>query len=148
MLSDITIEKGRQNDLAPCSCCGGVTRIVRAFVFSSAMARAVYFVRWTVGGLHDADVGVSVGGWCDADSTPRRLISLKLRQMPNGPSFMVVDGSLAAWDGDAVVGEPLPANQVLGSPVATEVFAILDAAALQDDRLHGWRLQEPPSVPN
>jgi len=147
-MTDITIERGRQNDLAPCACCGGVTRIVRGFVFSQSTARAVYFVRWTIGGQHDADVGVSIGGWCDADPTPRRFVSLKLRQLQSGPGFMVVDGALAIWDNDPLVGAPLAANEVRGTALAAEVFSILDAAGIQDERLHGWQLQSTLPVPN
>ncbi|MBM4779680.1 MAG: hypothetical protein GQE15_18405 [Archangiaceae bacterium] len=111
-----------------------MTRIVRAF------ARAVLLVRWTVGARHDAEVAVSVGAWCNADRSPRRLVALLLRQQPNGPAFMVVDADLARWDDSSLLGTALRSEDVLNTPLASEVFAILDAAGAADLRLANWHL--------
>lgn len=136
-----TIEPGRANDLAPCACCGAVTRIVRGFVYRDGMARAVYLVRWTPGGKHsDADVAVSIGGWCDDDSGPRQLVALLLRQLDGGPAFMVIDAAQTAWNKEAELGQPTERERVVNTPLGSEAFAILDAVALQDERVMGWHL--------
>lgn len=62
-MNGIEIELRRVNDLAPCACCGGATRIVRGFVCKAGVARAGYLVRWSLGEQQtDADGAVSVGG--------------------------------------------------------------------------------------
>lgn len=138
--ADFSIEAGAESTLPKCECCGGVTRIVRAFVSLQGTARVVLLVRWTVGAQHDAEVAVSVGSWCDADRSPRRLVALLLRQQPNGPAFMVVDADLARWDGSSLLGTALRSEDVLNTPLASEVFAILDAAGAADLRLANWHL--------
>ena len=138
---DITIEPGRASDLDRCACCGAVTRIVRGFVYRAGTARAVYLVRWAVGqSSHDADIGVSIGGWCDADESPRVWVALSLRQTENGPAFMVVDAQNDKWGDEDLLGEPKSRSEIVGTTLASEVFGILDAVAFQDTRLSGWHL--------
>lgn len=139
--ADFTIEPGRENDLTPCECCGATTRIVRWFVYKAGTARAVYLVRWSVGEQHrDSDVAVSIGAWCDADQSPRQLVALSLRQLENRPAFMIVDVEQTRWGSEETLGEPKKRVEIIGTPLADEVFAILDAVALQDMRAQGWRL--------
>lgn len=141
MTATFTIEPGRANDLAPCECCGATPRIVRGFVYEASTARAIYLVRWPVGELHrDADVAVSIGGWCDADQSPRQLVTFSLRQLDDGPAFMIVDAGQTPWNSEEMLGEPRKRSEVLGTPLASEAFRILDAIALQDERVHGWLL--------
>lgn len=138
---DIIIEPGRENDLDRCACCGAVTRIARGFVYKAGTAHAVYLVRWAVGqSHHDAELAVSIGGWCDADQSPRVWVALDLRQTENGPAFMVVDAQNDAWGGEDLLGEPRTRSDVVSTPLASEVFRIVDAIALQDTRLSGWHL--------
>ena len=140
-IDDITIEPGRENDLDRCACCGAVTRIVRGFVYRAGTARAVYLVRWAVRqSSHDADLAVSIGGWCDADESPRVWVALSLRQTENGPAFMVVDAQNDKWGDEDLLGEPKSRSEVVGTTLASEVFRILDAVALHDMRLSGWHL--------
>lgn len=135
------VEPGRKSNLAPCECCGATTRIVRGFVYKAGTAHAVYLVRWSVGDKrHDAEVAVSIGGWCDADQSLRQSVALSLRQMENGPAFMVVDAAQTPWGREKELGEPMERSAVIGTPLASEVFAILDATALQDERVQGWQL--------
>jgi len=138
--ADYVIEPGRTTEFPRCACCGEATRISRGFVYRHGVARSVYLVRWVVGVEHDADVAVSVGGWCDADPVPRVFVALKLRQLVNGPAFMVVDADPARWDSTDLLGQPLEAAAVRGQPLATEVYAILDAVSAQDGRVNGWKL--------
>lgn len=53
---------------------------------------------------------------------------------------MVVDADLARWEGSNLLGTALRSRDVLNTPLASEVFAILDAAGTADLRLAGWRL--------
>ncbi|MBL8937610.1 MAG: hypothetical protein JNM69_23815 [Archangium sp.] len=106
---------------------------MRAFVMRQGTARAVLLVWWTVGTQHDAEVAVGVGGWCDADRSPRRLGALLLRQQPTRSAFMVLDAEL--------LGRGLRAIGVLNPRSHPEVFAMLDAAGAADMRLASWRLR-------
>ena len=144
--TDFEIEAGRANDLAPCVCCGATSRIVRGFVYEAGTARAVYLVRWSFGPRHrDGDVAVSIGGWCDADPSQRRLVALSLRQLEKGPAFMVVDAASTQWGEEDELGAPMGRDEVIGTPLAREIFAILDAVAQQDARVRGWRLSTQPA---
>ena len=144
----ITIEPGAVSELPVCDCCGGRTRIVRGFVSSDDTARAVYLVRWAPGRPeHDADVVVSIGGFCDADlATERRFVALKHRVVDGKPQFMVIDGPRSVWQGEQILGRGLTRKEALAS-LSKEAFAILDAAAEQDARLSGWLLDGPGPPP-
>ena len=135
-----TVDQGRANELPACDCCGHPTRIVRGFVFKEGTARAVYLVRWKPGSAHDAELAVIVGGWCDADATPRRTIALRLRQVETGLAFMVVDADPKRWDDSIELGLSMSSSEVTRSELAGEVYEILDAVADGDARLAGWNL--------
>ncbi len=118
-----------------------MTRIVRGFVNDENGAYAVYLVRWAPGRpQHDATIAVSIGGWGGDESTPRRLVVLSHRILESGPGFMIVNAAESPWVADGFLGSPVSRDEALASPLAAQVFAILDAADEQDSRLNHWRL--------
>jgi hypothetical protein len=91
---EFRVKPGRENDFDPCGSCGATTHIAHSFVYCDGTPRAVYLVRWPASEQHpDADVAVSIGGWCDADQSPRKLGALYLRPVESDPVFTVVDAA-------------------------------------------------------
>ena len=115
---------------------GSFTRLVRQ--------GRCYLVRSTLGAHHrDAD-GPWGGGWCDADPSHRQLVTLSLRQLEQGPAFMVVDAKDTAWGGEEDLGEPMrrEARSLARRSLARSSVSSMQWH-LQDQRVHGWRLQAP-----
>jgi hypothetical protein len=132
-VADIRIELGRDNVLEPCTCCGGRTRLVRGFVHSDGLARAIHIVRYTAGRQqHGAEVVVSIGGWCDADEASERQCLLLAHRIVDGrPTFMVMSATDSVWSREESLGRMLSRDETLESPLAPEAYAILDAASAQ-----------------
>jgi hypothetical protein len=122
-----------------CECCGHESRCVWGFVHQDDATVAAYWMRWTVDHLtdHGAHLDLVVGPWGEGASADQRaVISLEHRQQPDGsPALMVIDAkdSPAAKSDLAAAG--LSRAEVIGTPLATQVFAMVDAIYLQDDRL-------------
>jgi hypothetical protein len=53
---------------------------------------------------------------------------------------MIIDAQNDKWGDEDLLGEPKSRSEVVGTTLASEVFRILDAVALQDMRLSGWHL--------
>ena len=114
---------------------------MRGFVYADGAPRAAYLVRWAPGRpQHDAEIGVSFGGWGDGQSeADRQLVALRHRVLNGGPAFMVVDGQDSPWTGDTVLGRPLSRTEALAS-LAKEAFSVVDAVGAQDARVAKWTL--------
>ena len=115
---------------------------MRGFVYADGEPRAAYLVRWAPDRPeHDAEIGVSIGGWGDgATEADRRLVALRHRVLEAGPAFMVVDGQGSPWTGDTVLGRPLSRTEALASPLGKEAFSVVDAVGAQDARVAKWTL--------
>jgi hypothetical protein len=137
--SAFSIEESGSNDHGPCECCGNNSRTVWGFVHQGGRTVAAYFVQWTLTRIqdHGANFDLVVGEWGDETSpTDRQVVAVELRIIDGGPQFMVID----AADRQAAMSENLAASslrrdQVIGTPLAAEVFAMLDAIWLGDSRL-------------
>jgi hypothetical protein len=132
-----TIEKMNASH-SHCDCCGGVSRSVAGLLYSGGVAAAAYWVHWTEGHLSDpgANVDLVIGPWGEGTSSSDRCaIAMVHRQLADGtPSLMVVDaeGRPAADGSIAQIG--LRRDQVIGTPLAAQVFAMTDAIYEQDER--------------
>ena len=121
-----------------CECCGHESRCVWGWVNQNEATVAAYWMRWTVDHLadHGAHLDLIIGRWGEgASSDQRAVVSLEHRQQPDGsPALMVIDaaGSPAAESDLATTA--LSRVDVVGTPLAQQVFAIVDAIYLQDDR--------------
>lgn len=127
------------NQLHPyqCPCCNDASQTASGFVYHQGVPRAVYYVSWTIGRIrdHGAVVDVIVGSWGDEPVGDRQGVSVAYRVGPEGPSFMVVDAGDRLCNAGNLVDHPMTRADVIGTPLAQEVFQILDAIWLQDDRI-------------
>jgi hypothetical protein len=77
-----------------------------------------------------------LGQWGDGASATRRwAVSLAFRQTAEGPQFMVVDAAGRPTADSDLVGSALRREEVLGTAIADQAFAVVDAVWLQDARL-------------
>ncbi|MFC5500217.1 hypothetical protein ACFPOE_21925 [Caenimonas terrae] len=104
---------------------------------SEALTLAVYFVQWTLGAPeHTPNIDLVLGKWGDGvEAQERVLVSLLYRPAPSGGSFMVIDGEGRHSNRQAICGRGLGRAEVIGTPLAGEVFALVDAIWLTDPRI-------------
>jgi hypothetical protein len=120
-----------------CACCGHESRKVWGEVATDDAACAVYFVHWTVGHIrdHGAHFDIILGSWGDDTSPADRTVALlEHRLLDNGPAVMVIDAKLERGL-EGVAANALTRAEVIGTPIADNLFAIYDAIVLQDPRV-------------
>jgi hypothetical protein len=123
-----------------CKCCGGTTRRVWGYLHSESGERSAYFVQWTQGRveLHGAFFDFVIGRWGDGTSAAdRALASLEFQRLDTGPSFMVIDASRRgnARDYTSIAASVLNRADVIGTPLAAQLYELVDAVWLQDGRI-------------
>ncbi len=135
----IDVDPEGTKDHGPCECCGNMSRTVWGYLHEDGAAVAVYFVQWTLSrvGDHGANFDLIIGKWGEQSSLEdRSVVAVALRWVPEGPQFMVIDAAerpsaqskdLAAW--------AKRRDEVIGTPLAPRVFAMLDAIWLGDSRI-------------
>lgn len=119
-----------------CDCCGRESHTIWGYVHEAeGPTLAAYFVRWTDGHVDELGINLDliVGTWGGGSSSAdRAVISLLQRQMDDGrPSLMVIDAKPEPSVADAA----LPRDEVVGTPLAAQIFRITDAIYEQDARL-------------
>ena len=122
-----------------CPHCGGEEQTVWGNVYAGGQHRAVYYVRWTAGRRREnVTFLVSVGSWTSAAPGDKQGVGLACRIRRGRPGFMVINAARTPWglNGDAtVLGRMLPREAVIGTPLATEVFRMIDAIIVCDPRV-------------
>ena len=121
-------------------CSGNHSKTVWGFVHRrQAETIAAYFVQWTVGGSladHPANIDLVYGRWGDgASPNDRRAISLVHFEDDGVPGIMVIDAKKRSVATSGLAGEAMARDDVVGTDLATNVFAIVDAILVQDKRL-------------
>lgn len=121
-----------------CDCCGEASRSVWGMIHHGDATVAAYWMHWTVGHLDEpgANLDLVIGAWGEA-ATPdeRAAVSLLYRQPQNqAPAFMVVDAIERPIANSPLVGSALRRQDVIGTPLAEQVFDLVDAIVLQDSR--------------
>lgn len=117
-----------------CNCCGCKTVKVWGWIHGPEGTEASYFVRWTQGAPdHGALFKLAIGAWGEGRTNEDRAsIRLEYRITEDGGSFMVQDA-------DDSIGEiaktSLKRTDVIGTPLAPQCFAYVDAIWLNDARL-------------
>ena len=121
-----------------CDCCGNESRCVWGMAYQGETALAAYWMHWTVGHLSEpgANLDLVIGRWGDAaTSDDRVLVSLLHRQQPGGgPALMVIDAADRAAAKGELARTACARAEVVGTPLAAQVFAIVDAIYEQDGR--------------
>jgi hypothetical protein len=139
---DRTVEPTGSNDSGPCSCCGENSRSVWGLIHHEDAGEAAYFVHWT---LHHVDLDgahfdLALGRWGeDSSSKDRFAVSLEFRRTEQGPQFMVIDATDRPIARGELVSRALRRDEVIGTPLAKQVFDIIDAIWLQDQRIEEIR---------
>jgi hypothetical protein len=130
-----------------CDCCGHTTRTIWGDLSNKDGPAAVYFVQWTVGRPdHLPNVDLIVGRWGDGTSaSDRYAVSLLYKQGTDG-GFMVIDAAGRKAAESKLCGKAMRRDDVIGTPVATEAFALLDALWLTEPRIS--ELSESRSRPS
>jgi hypothetical protein len=130
-----------QREFGPCPDCGQNTKRVWGYVYRDNAAVAAYFVEWTPSHCpQDAIFDLIVGKWGDSTGPDdRKAISIGYRILDTGPSFMVQDATERQVGSSSLVSEALKRNDVIGTQIASEVFAICDLIYLADPRINELR---------
>jgi hypothetical protein len=121
-----------------CDCCGHESRRVWGVVHDGDTTLAAYWMNWTVGHLSDrgANLDLILGRWGEETSADDRFVICMLhREQADGTRvLMVIDaGDRPAAKGD-LANTALNRVDVIGTPLAAQVFALVDAIYEQDDR--------------
>ena len=121
----------------PCACCGSMNRTVSGEARVDGLQRATYYVQWKIErALEDAVFFIILGPW-DRDVPAERVaVALKCRMTKRGPGFMVINAANSSWGAAGKrAGTHLQRDQVVGTPLAADVFAIADEVMYQDSRV-------------
>lgn len=135
------IDPDNERTFGPCSCCGKMTRRVWGYVSQGEATLAAYFVEWTPGHKdHAANSDFVVGRWGQGtEAADRKAVAIAFRHEPTGPAFMVVDAAERQVGTSPLVCEALRREQVIGTSIATTVFALCDSVFTQDGRISELR---------
>lgn len=120
-----------------CACCGSASKTIWGDLSNQDGTVAVYFVHWTVDSpSYHPNIDLILGEWGEgADSEQRVLASLEFKPATDGGAFMVIDGQQRFENKKTICGRGLQREEVIGTPLATEVFALVDALWISDPRL-------------
>lgn len=141
MTDDIVRANFWNESTGNCDCCGKQSKTIWGDLSDSSGAKAVYFVQWTVGQPHHLpNFDLVVGPWGDG-STPadRVLVSLLYQPQPGGGSFMIASGKGRRADDRRLCDRTLERADVVGSPLASKVFSLVDALWLTEPRIEEIR---------
>ena len=135
----INIEPEDSHDSGPCECCGNMSRTVWGYLCDDGAAIAAYSVQWTLGRIddHGANFDLIIGEWGEQSSPDDRyLVAVAFRWTANGPQFMVIDAEQRpAAQAKGLAKSAKRRDEVVGTPLAPLVFAMLDAIWLSDSRI-------------
>jgi hypothetical protein len=95
-------------------------------------------MHWAAGHLNDegANLDLVIGPWGDGTTSKERCgVSLLHRDQENGsPSLMVIDAAGRPIGDGTLAATTLGRSDVIGTPLAPQVFSIVDAIYEQDSR--------------
>ena len=136
---EFTVETSGSNDHDPCECCGNRSRTVWGYLHKGGRPAAAYFVQWTLTRVYDhgANFDLVLGGWGEGSSpADRQIVAVAYRIIDGGPQFMIIDaGCRPLAKSVSLATTALRRDQVIATPLAAEVFAMLDAIWLDDGRI-------------
>lgn len=117
-----------------CECCGTTTKNAWGLVSRNSEPVGAYFVAWTQGKPdHGAKFDLILGKWGDsATRDDRYSVALDLRLIDGVAQFMVVDAINRATSASPLVGTALKRSNVIGTLLAPQVVAIVDAVYMSD----------------
>ena len=99
---------------------------------------AAYWMNWTVGHLSEpgANLDLVLGQWGDeASANDRVVVSMLHREQQDGSlALMVIDAADRPVAKGELARSALARTDVIGTPLAAQVFALVDAIYEQDGR--------------
>lgn len=134
-MNERVIEPDGSQDFGPCECCGDNSRTVWGLVHRDNCTEAAYFVHWSLGKVAEkgANIDLILGPWGEGtDRADRSAVSLEFRQ---GFGVRIIDASVRNIARHSMVGRGLVREDVVMTPLAQEVFEILDSIWVQDGRI-------------
>jgi hypothetical protein len=132
------IEQEKTQDFGPCDCCSSMSRLVAGFVTRSGGPYVGYQVHWALGQVerHGAMFYIILGYWGEGTlAADRYAVALRYRCDSETTGFMIIDANETAIASHPLVGRTLRRDDVIGSPLAQEVFEIVDFIWLNDERI-------------
>lgn len=120
-----------------CDCCGNKSRTIWGELDSPNKVLAVYYVQWTEDmPEHYPNVDLVMGSWDEGTAPDQRfLVSLLYRPAPEGGSFMVINSDSRPAYKNGLCGTAMAREEVIGTPLAAQVFALVDALWLTEPRM-------------
>ena len=156
-----TLEEG-ESDEGKCDCCGKTTKTIWGFIHRNKLCCAVYYVSWTEGHRErGATFLISLGDWEGEEVTDRQSFALRLKMMPTGAAFMMVDAAKTQCGKNEtapneteqdeaeqkdLLGVMLDRETALISPLKADVFAIADLILDRDKRFKPFL--KPQNLPS
>lgn len=125
-------------DFGPCDCCDSMSRLAAGLVYKNNDAYAGYQVHWTLGQIerHGATFYVILGQWGEGTTAEDRYaVALLYRADSEATGFMVIDADDTQIASNPLVGKALRREDVVGTPLAKEIFDLVDFIWLHDDRI-------------
>ena len=132
----LSVQEDTTFDPAFCECCGQTTRSISGWISSGSDTVAAYLIHWTDGRPdHGANFDLIIGKWGDrASPSDRQAASVVYSR--SGGGFIVIDASTRPFArGRELFCHALSRDDVVSSPIATQLFTLLDAIWLQDSRI-------------
>jgi len=122
-----------------CDCCGNASRAVWGLVHSGERTVAAYWLHWTVGHLDTkgANLDFIIGSWGDGTGPQDRFAASLLYREPadSPPAFMLIDASERHIASSDLIHTALRREEIIGTPLAGQIFELADAIWLQDNRI-------------
>lgn len=118
-----------------------MTKRVWGYVYITDLPHAAYYVEWTPGHPErDATFDLIIGEWGEnAGPSDRQAVSVAFRVLDTGPAFMMQDASERRIGSSSLVSRALSRTEVVGRPIAADVFQICDSIYLVDPRVADLR---------
>jgi len=125
-----------------CDCCGSTTRRVWGLIHRDGAAVAAYFVGWAEQRPdHGASFDLILGKWGDSTTKhDRYAVALDYRIVEGSPQFVVVDTQSRLTSAGDLADSALKRSEIMGTPIAPQVFALIDAIYMRDPRLDEIRM--------
>lgn len=135
-------EETRVTDYGPCECCGDTTRLATGMVRLNHEPYALYQVHWTSNQVlkHGAEFYLILGEFGEG-TTAADKFAVALHFFVNSETygFMVVDADKTPISSHPLVGRALSRADVIGTPLAQEIFDLVDAIWLEDENIEEVR---------
>ena len=85
---------------------------------------------------HYPNIDLIIGPWGDGtDADQRVLACLRFRPAPDGGAFMVIDAGDRLRSNQPLFTRSLLRDEIVGTPLASQVFQLVDAIWLADPRI-------------